>query len=165
MRDAKGQFTKEVQNEIEFVSNYAIMWTVDNDRNRRVGYKIDTEDLPKLLSYRWSVGTDGYAKSRKIKLHRLLLNAQLGQIVDHINGDVTDNRKINLRFVSRGLNARNTSKTKAKSGYKHILKQNKGYAVQFKCKGVHYHVGSITTLEEALDKRTSMYDECRYFEE
>ena len=39
-----------------------------------------------------------------IYLHRLISNAKKGDIVDHINRDKTDNRRENLRVVSKSLN-------------------------------------------------------------
>lgn len=42
-------------------------------------------------------------------LHRFLMNAPRGLVVDHKNGDPLDNRKANLRLVTRRENARNVS--------------------------------------------------------
>lgn len=42
-----------------------------------------------------------------LALHRLLLGAKPGDIVDHINGVTTDNRRANLRLVTATENARN----------------------------------------------------------
>ena len=42
-------------------------------------------------------------------LHRWLMNAQPGQIVDHKYGNKKDHRMANLRFVTRAQNAYNTN--------------------------------------------------------
>lgn len=46
-------------------------------------------------------------------MHRVILNAPKGSEVDHINGDGLDNRRANLRFVTRSQNCRNQRRTKA----------------------------------------------------
>lgn len=43
-------------------------------------------------------------EKKTIYLHRYILKAKKGQIVDHINRDKKDNRRENLRFVSAKLN-------------------------------------------------------------
>ena len=46
-----------------------------------------------------------------IYLHRLLLDAQAGEEVDHIDGDGLENRRHNLRIVTRLENAQNVVRT------------------------------------------------------
>ncbi len=46
-----------------------------------------------------------------IRMHRLILNAQDGQLVDHINGNTLDNRVKNLRIITRSGNSRNKRPT------------------------------------------------------
>lgn len=41
-------------------------------------------------------------------LHRVIMNAAPGQIVDHVNGNGLDNRRVNLRFSTYRQNAWNT---------------------------------------------------------
>jgi hypothetical protein len=44
--------------------------------------------------------------------HRYVMMAEKGQIVDHINRNTYDNRRENLRFVTKAQNAYNTEKTR-----------------------------------------------------
>ena len=46
----------------------------------------------------------GYFKYNGKYLHRIIIGAEKGQIVDHINRNKTDNRISNLRIVSTALN-------------------------------------------------------------
>lgn len=165
MRDKQGRFKKQGFNEVEYVDNYAIIWTTTKSGERNVGYKVDIEDLSHILQYRWSIDTCGYAKCQSLKMHRLIMKAKKGELIDHINQDTTDNRKQNLRFVSKSLNVRNSNKTHNITGYKHIIKMCKKYRVQLKCRGQRYDIGKIETIEDAIKQRNALYEKIKYFEE
>jgi hypothetical protein len=86
---------------------------------------VDAADYPALTSYRWQIlrqCRDGYTKKyvvtylydksdwRKrttVYLHRLLMQPGDGLVIDHINGDGLDNRRLNLRVVTKSQNALN----------------------------------------------------------
>lgn len=78
----------------------------------------DKEDYEKIKPYKWNItsggyiGTSvGYAKNKHLLfLHRLIMDAEKGTMVDHIGGSNTkrDNRKCNLRLVTRSQNRMNT---------------------------------------------------------
>ncbi len=79
---------------------------------------VDDDDFEKinLLSWHYQPKCNtGYAighirvggKSSTRRMHRMILNANNGDIVDHINGNGLDNRKENLRIVSHKLNCIN----------------------------------------------------------
>lgn len=74
---------------------------------------VDTCDEALVRGPRWR-HHNGYA-SRKIGgtrqyLHRLVCKARRGLVVDHINGDKTDNCRQNLRVVRQKLNCRNITR-------------------------------------------------------
>ena len=64
-----------------------------------------------LKEKKWYQNNTGYAareeNNRTVLMHRLIMEAKPGQEVDHINGDKLDNRKSNLRFVTRRQNLQN----------------------------------------------------------
>ena len=75
---------------------------------------IDTEDLEKIRHYYFSLhGNDGYfsaiIKGKRVYLHRYIMNAPKGMVVDHINHLREDNRKCNLRVCTKSQNNRNLS--------------------------------------------------------
>ena len=78
---------------------------------------VDDDDYEWLTKWKWSANGNGYAvrneryepkKYRKQYLHRAVMNAKPGEIVDHINGDTLDNRKENLRICDLKGNAQNS---------------------------------------------------------
>lgn len=72
-------------------------------------------DLGRVTWWHWRKGRYSYGvrvvtiKGRKysFKLHRVVIDAPPGMMVDHINGDGLDNRRANLRLVSMSQNQMN----------------------------------------------------------
>lgn len=77
---------------------------------------IDDEDGECCSRFKWRVtrlrnGLTQYVTcfgKPVILMHRLLMNAQKGQLVDHKNGCGLDNRRENLRICSKSQNAQNS---------------------------------------------------------
>ena len=88
---------------------------------------VDNEDFDWLNQWKWSF--DGryvqrVSKGKHIRMHRLIMNFPIEDI-DHINRNKLDNRRKNLRTVTRTLNlfnkpkqSNNTSGFKGVSWYK-----------------------------------------------
>lgn len=89
----------------------------------------------------WSVVKDG----KIISVHRLVMNAQKGQIVDHIDGDKENCLRSNLRFVTQKQNSWNRRGAK---GY-YWKKDKSKWCVQIKAHGKRVHGGYANTEEEA----------------
>lgn len=80
---------------------------------------VDTEDYNWLNQYKWYANylrdIDGYYAvrserlpvRRQVYMHRLIIDAPKGKVVDHINHNSLDNRRSNLRIVSRRQNSQN----------------------------------------------------------
>lgn len=127
---------------------------------------VDDEDYPLVSQYKWSCDR-GYAvrkitierrRYRLIYLHRLLTNAQPGQVVDHRDGDRGNNTRQNLRICTARQNSRNRQaytthvvKQKA-SPYKGVsrTKNTKDrWSALIVADGKRYRLGSHPTQEEA----------------
>lgn len=76
--------------------------------------EVDDADTEALYGYTWHVA-DGYVRrsvrgQKCVRLHRQLLNAADGEIVDHADGNPLNNRRDNIRLCSWTENARNRRK-------------------------------------------------------
>ena len=125
----------------------------------RIGVQIDPEDEWILLAYNWRmirqyVGTT--VKGKTLYLHRLVLKAEPGQFVDHINNDKLDNRKSNLRFCTHSQNCRNRIGFKKDRPYKGLSydKQKDWYKVVIYVNGKRKYIGGSKDPKKAAE----MYD-------
>jgi len=97
----------------------------------------------------------GYAQlsheGKDVYLHRLLMNAGKGQVVDHINGNTLDNRFCNLRIGTQYDNMHNVGLRKDNSsGYKGVRQHEGGlWQAKFTFKGKRIYCGSYLTAREA----------------
>ncbi len=75
--------------------------------------RVDESDYRWLSVFAWRV-REGYVirSSDDLRMHRVIMDAKPGQIVDHINGDPLDNRRSNLRICTQQGNQWNRRKTK-----------------------------------------------------
>lgn len=126
---------------------------------------VDDEDYDYLLRYNpyWQAKKSSKAdlwyagchvsgtKTEHMLMHRLLLDAPKGQLVDHINRDGLDNRRTNLRFASPAQN--NQNKAGWSGGkYKGVQTRNKGkerHRAVIRIKGLNVYLGTFNTEDEA----------------
>ena len=109
---------------------------------------------------RRSTPRDENGKQKKIHLHRFIMDAPKGKVVDHINGDGRDNRKENLRICTIAENSRNCNRPpQGKVGYYGVKLLDEGlkkYEVRITVdKKLTFRGGYYTAEEAALayDKR------------
>jgi len=78
---------------------------------------VDEQDYARLSKHKWHALKRGglwhAVRQKGIYMHRVILDAQKGQEVDHIDGDGLNNTRSNLRFVSRQQNMMNSRKKSA----------------------------------------------------
>ncbi len=76
-------------------------------------------------------------KTKTLRLHREIMNAPKGLLVDHINSDTLDNRRANLRLATHSQNSCNRRiKSKGSSRFRGVqFRKNRGWvAVTYKNK-------------------------------
>lgn len=86
----------------------------------------------------------------KLYLHRYIMNAQKGLVVDHIDRDSLNNTKENLRICYHRDNCRNTGGTRA-TGFKGTGKWKDGqsWVAQIQFGGEHFLLGRFEREEDA----------------
>lgn len=129
---------------------------------------VDIEDLGKLSLKTWRVIKNNasgklYActtdeNNSTVYMHNIIMNTPKGYDTDHINRENTlDNRKQNLRIVTRRQNLLNIRDIKSNntSGYKNISfnKQKQKWVVYFSIKGKTNYLGSFMDINEAIKIR------------
>lgn len=119
-------------------------------------FLIDTDDLDKIKGYRWSYNGHGqwYNKNKDL-LYRFLLQPSDDMVVDHINGDTNDNRKENLRIVTKAQNNINIAvRENSTSGATGVSLTSKNlWHSYINYKGKRYNLGTFKTKEEAIYAR------------
>lgn len=155
---------RKSKNTYKIIDNYVKMYTTKN-----IEFLIDKEDLEKVLKYTWCLSKTGYLvaniNKKVTKLHRYLLNAEKGTIIDHKNRNRLDNRKHNLRFCNKKENARNTSISKSNMlNELGISKTANGkYRARIMVDKKEVFLGSFYDIEKA--KKARKEAELKYFED
>ncbi len=117
---------------------------------------VDDEDFEYLNQWKWCVNHDyavrngikNNARQSKIFMHRVLMNTPKGLFTDHVNHNKLDNRKFNLRIVTKQQNQWNMRKHKdSLSPFKGVsfIKKNNKWNASIRGK----HIGEYDTAELA----------------
>lgn len=130
---------------------------------------VDDEDYEFLCQFRWGL-SGGYAitqiyftepngmeNRQPVTMHRLLMGSAInGNCIDHINRNRLDNRRSNLRIISRKQNYRNSvyydEVTARPTKYITYREANDKYQVFIGRK----HYGYFKRLEDAVKHRDSV---------
>jgi hypothetical protein len=118
--------------------------------------QVDDEDLDFLSQWKWRLGSGGYARRTQalpnkkkaiITMHRLIISAQRGEIVDHLNRVRLDNRRSNLRIVDYYESAANRTNGHFLNARGVTIHRCGRFQVQFKgC-----YIGLFATIEAAIE--------------
>ena len=95
--------------------------------------------------------TDG--RKHNVHMHRLIAPPATGLHVDHISGDGLDNRRSNLREVTRSQNMMNRrGNAGSRSGVKGVywLARTGRWYAQIQANGKRWHLGYFPTMDDAV---------------
>jgi hypothetical protein len=120
---------------------------------------VDECDLPKLQGKAWYIAKDGYP-SRKttvnkqrgviVRIHRVVMGATKGQLIDHIDNNKLNNQRSNLRFATLSQNMGNVlKKFKSASKYKGVYRHGDRWRAQICQHGKSKFLGAFDTEDEA----------------
>lgn len=123
-------------------------------------FLVDDEDFAFLMQWKWKKSPQGYAsrtvykgnnKFGTLNVHVLLAKPPKGKIVDHDNENKLDDRKENLKVVSKSYNNRHKGIPKNNtSGFLNVSKgKNGGWRAYFKLNDKFFSLGTYVTPEEA----------------
>ena len=122
---------------------------------------VDAEDFERLKDYKWCAvmrkDEPWYAKTLNLEgnlrsMHRLVMNAPKGMLVDHIDHDGLNNRKSNLRICTCAQNVHNRRPCKGgTSRHKGVYwdKQHKKYRAAIGHKSKRYNLGRFDNEDDA----------------
>lgn len=140
----------------------------------------DLEDYDLIKRYMWHlsgreyIGTtinyyvDNKRTQKTLMLHRLVMGVQdidwKECVVDHINGDVYDNRKQNLRVVTQSQNGMNSKPSKNNvSGATGVIKHQNKWEAYIRYQWERIYLGVFDTFDEAVAARRKAEE--KYFGE
>lgn len=132
------------------------------------GYTIiDSDLLETVLSYKWHTTHKGYIRSNskiqsgsRMMLHRLVAGIPLSPwTIDHINRNKIDNRRVNLRLVTKSASNYNNDLPPPKEYYWHPSK--KRWIVAFSIKNRLTYFGSYPSEQEAIERARIVCAELR----
>lgn len=139
--------------------------------------EIDTADLETVDSFtntwyaRWSESSGRYyiacwRDGKQTSLHRLILSAHPGQVVDHIDNNPFNNRRSNIRLATHSQNARNrVGVPRSSSKYKGVtFHRNTGkWQAQIRADGHYQYIGLFDDPASAAraydDKAVELFGE------
>lgn len=124
---------------------------------------VDREDYDRVAVHKWhaikakctwyaerGIKIDG--RNSTIGLHRELMNAQPGELIDHIDGDGLNCRRSNMRRTDYQGNARNRRMNRTnRHGFKGVrpTAASGRWTAEITIGGKSHHLGTYDTAEEA----------------
>lgn len=117
---------------------------------------VDAADAPLVQRHRWWIRT-GYAYGKErvdgrqvtLLMHRVVLGAPPGSMIDHANGNRLDNRRQNLRFCDAWQNASNSPKPPNASGFRGVFPKGNVFAARISKNWKRFNLGCFATAEAA----------------
>lgn len=158
------------ENKYDLSGKYGIGYTYKDDE-----FYFDLDDYTLIKGYCWCIDREGYVstnlwdddKKKSIRMHRLIVNVSSKKDeIDHINNNKKDNRKCNLRIVTRsqngmnrGLQSNNKTGVTGVTFYEPYDKWNSQIALN----GRHINLGYFSDFEDAVKARKEAEE--KYFGE
>lgn len=131
---------------------------------------VDDDDYNIVMGHKWRSNTQGYIYTeidgKCIYLHRMIMGSPDGLAIDHINRNLRDNRKSNLRVCTIQQNCMNAKRSRNNtSGHTGVSyrPQRKSWRAYIMVDRKQIGLGHYPTKEEAIKARRE--GERKYFGE
>lgn len=161
-------------NRYEIYNTYAELIMVRRRDNTVLKTIIDIDDIGRCKLYNWYPHHDptkhdnliyiragrGDGSGRIIRLHRYIMCAEDGEVIDHVNRNTLDNRKSNLRRCTILINNRNLSIRRDNligvTGVRYRTDRNRYVAYRY-ISG-RYYTKTFMKLDEAIEYRKNVLE-------
>ena len=161
-------------NKYDLSGEYGIGYTSNTDSYGRNEFYFDLEDYDKIKDYCWHFENHDYVRARNlsksghIKLRNVIMLVPDKYIADHVHGKASrnDNRKENLRIVSKSQNGMNCDYSKRNTSGAIGVYWRKDINKWYARITVNYntiHLGYFNEFEDAIKARKDAED--KYFGE
>jgi hypothetical protein len=119
---------------------------------------VDDADYDWLMQWKWRLNSKGYAirsyyvdyQEIVLNMHRVILDAQRGQFVDHIDGNRLNNTRANLRFVTQQQNLEYRRVfSSSKTGLKGVSRRGNHWQARIGYNKQIIHLGYYPQIESA----------------
>lgn len=154
------------KNEIEVIGNIANMKLYDTKGNVTGITQFNSKHIPKIVNIKW-YQKNGYVrgttKTKKVFLHRVIMEVIDNEYIDHIDNNPLNNLDNNLRICTHEENTRNRKYVTSKE-HVGVAKTPSGKwkaTITHKYKSIH--LGTFNTFEEA--KKVRLQAEEKYFKD
>lgn len=151
--------------DVRYEEDYAVL-VVLTKTGKQFETKIDVDAVEWARKFNWFQNAYGYVVTKdpddprpgpRLFLHRGVMNAEIGEVVDHEFGDQLDNRRKFLRKATRKTNGQHRVKlSKANvSGRTGVRRSPNGkrWVAAIKVDYRTHHLGTFNTFNEALAAR------------
>lgn len=120
--------------------------------------KVDNADYERLASIKWyaqKIGNTFYTGNKRYGyMHRFIMGYPSDGLVDHINHDGLDNRKLNMRVVSQSQNQMNraSAPSNSTSGVRGVTwnKRDRKWRSMIVAGGKRKCLGSFNSIVDAI---------------
>lgn len=114
---------------------------------------VDASDYDFLMQWAWMARLERHCcyavrrfsvdgKQCWARMHRVIMEAKTGTMIDHINGNGLDNRRDNLRLATTSQNTQNKKiGANNTSGYKGVDHRSRKWRARIWLHGQEYHLG------------------------
>jgi hypothetical protein len=139
-------------NEIRTRNGYVEIVIYDRQCREVCVALVDSDLIEQVKRLKWGLDGRGYVHSKTggsyRKLHQLVLPKRDGFVIDHINRDKLDNRRVNLRYLLPYRNCHN----RVRKGW-HFAKNEKKWVAYITIKKKRVHLGYFRNEQEAREAR------------